>query len=58
MRDKEFFWHTKCQGRIQQVSLGGGAISVILGSQVLWRVHYRNREVYFKKYCCDKTMGG
>jgi len=36
-----------------------GAISVIFGSQVLWRVHYRKREeVYFKKYCCDKAMDG
>jgi len=36
------------QGRNQPVRLGGGTISVILGSQVLLRVRYCKRdEVYF-----------
>ena len=43
-----FILITCIQGRIQSVSLGGGAISVIFGSQVSWRVHYCKRhEVYF-----------
>jgi len=45
------------QGRIQPVSVGGKAISVIFGSQVSLRIHYcKTDEVYFTVHCCDKAL--
>jgi len=45
------------QGRIQPVSIGG-TISVLVGSQVLLRVHYIRQMKYSSQHCCDKTMDG
>ena len=56
-RDSESFQLTDDQWRIQPVSLGEGAISVVLGSQVSLRVHSCKRhEVYTSQHCCDKTV--
>jgi len=43
-----YFPHICCQERIQTVSLGGAAISVIFSSHVSLRIHYcKTDEVYF-----------
>ena len=47
-------YHIMNQGQIQPVSLGGGAVSVIFGSQVSLQVHYCEMK-YTSKHCCDKT---